>query len=142
MNRNRKLLEALAWLCIGLPAFIAIAVFGRLPPSIHAQEPKKLEAKVVRWVDTPASATARRELTLRERREMGLTVLNIAQVARELKQSGDIDAQTSQAEIAAAIAIKLESKNPQAFGAGVDWDAILAFIERLLPLILKLIALF
>lgn len=44
--------------------------------------------------------------------------------------------------MAALVADRLAEKNSQAFraaAAGLDWDALLAFIEKLLPLILRLL---
>jgi hypothetical protein len=44
---------------------------------------------------------------------------------------------------AGQIAQELAVDNPKAFGdPSLDWDAILAFIEKLLPLILQLISIF
>lgn len=105
------------------------------------------EKKTVPFVSTPEvsapAAGSRRVLGLRERRQLGLTVANISVALKELKAEGEIDKTSSDSEIAAAVAAKLAEKNPQSFGAaGIDLDAIIAFIEKLLPLILKLIALF
>jgi hypothetical protein len=73
--------------------------------------------------------------------EMGLTFPNMLRVAKQLKASGELseDADVAAAQIAAALA----GENPKAFaGPGIDWDAILAFIEKLLPLILQIISIF
>lgn len=93
--------------------------------------------------DTPAAtqkmkpdASKVERLSLRERRAMGLTISGIAQAARELKASGE-------PVTADAIREKLASKNPSAYAPqAMNWENILAFIERLLPLILKLMDLF
>lgn len=86
----------------------------------------------------------RREFTLRERREMGLTVGNLADHYRELRNEGVIDEDSSRAEVSAALSARLDERNPQPFkGFGaVDWDSLISFIERLIPLILKLLELF
>jgi hypothetical protein len=79
---------------------------------------------------------------IRKRRELGLTVKNIREVTKRLKDSGELDG-LDNAAIAAAVLDEIVQANPQlAQDPGVDWDSILAFIERLLPLILKLIDLF
>jgi len=82
-------------------------------------------------------------LTRRERRDMGLTFRNIRRAMATMQASGEIDETMTKAEISIAVADKLVSDNPSAFqDPSLDWDAILAFIERMIPLILKLIALF
>jgi len=90
------------------------------------------------------SVGGRRELSWRERRALGLTFLNLLATARELKVAGEIDSSTLSSDMAAAIAMRMEQKSPSTFAAlgPVDWDAIIAFIERLIPLIAKLIELF
>jgi hypothetical protein len=80
-----------------------------------------------------------RGLTLRQRREIGLTLRNCIRVARGLNRDDEL---SDDPDIAAGqIAVALAGENPQAF-VGVDWDAILEFIEKLIPLIMKIIALF
>jgi hypothetical protein len=82
-------------------------------------------------------------LTIRQRLKLGLTVANITEIAKTLKAEGEIDENTSHSEIAAAIAVRLATKNSDEFAAvGLDLDTVIQFIERLLPLILKLIELF
>ncbi len=90
-----------------------------------------------------ANAMGQRRLSLRERRELGITWANVHAKAKELYQSGEIDADMSRAEIAAMVFSQIAADNPQAFAdASVDWDAIIAFIEAILPLILQIIGLF
>ena len=59
--------------------------------------------------------------------------------------AGVIDTSMSRAEISAAVFSEIMAQNPPQtiaeYGA-FDWDSLLAFIEKLLPLILQLIALF
>jgi hypothetical protein len=84
-----------------------------------------------------------RGLTIRQRREMGLTAANIFRVTRELCRDGTIDKSTPREDVAQAVIDRLVIENPKAFAdPSVDWDAILAFIEKLLPFILQIIALF
>jgi len=62
--------------------------------------------------------------------------------AKALKKEGKLDGLTKQ-EQAAAVLEYLVDDDPQAFAdPSLDWDAILAFIEKILPLILKILALF
>jgi hypothetical protein len=82
-----------------------------------------------------------RGLTFAQRRELGLTIPNIARTAKRLKQAGELseDPDVAAAQIAAALA----GENLQAFDdPSIDWTAILAFIEKLLPLILQIISIF
>lgn len=89
----------------------------------------------------PPPAAARRPLTLREARSLGVTVAAVRQAVEDLRKSGDLDASTSRPEMAALVTDRLAEQNAAAFrGAeGLDWDALLAFIEKLLPLILRLL---
>lgn len=136
-------------LCLLIAAVACVSLSFAL-----AQEPavpKKVEPnpKTVDWKSGPIGvqppiASGRRDLSFRQRRELGLTIANLAEIAKELKAEGEIDKDTPRSEVAAAIAVRLEAKNPAAFkgAAAIDLDSIIAFIERLLPLILKLIDLF
>ena len=84
-------------------------------------------------------------LTIRQRRAMGLTFVGTLRAARELARRGDITSTTDPKEMAAAIAEEIMLTNARAWSdhaSSIDWDAILAFIEKLIPLIMKLIALF
>lgn len=83
-------------------------------------------------------------LGLLRRRRLGLTVGQLLPIVRDLKARGLIDDDNPSAA-AVAVAAHLHGVDPawQAEAkVGADWDAILDFIERLIPLILKLIALF
>lgn len=80
----------------------------------------------------------RNRLTFRERRELGLTVVNIMPIYRRMRESGELDAMSA-SEAAVVVADELQGTYPKAYeAAGVDWDAILAFIERIIELLLKL----
>lgn len=83
-----------------------------------------------------------RGLTFIQRQKMGLTFGNCLRVARQLKKAGTL---SEDADVAAAqIAAELAKENPKAFEStsAVDWDAILAFIEKLIPLIMQIISMF
>jgi hypothetical protein len=92
-------------------------------------------------IEAEAAEAAAGRLTLIQRRKMGLTIANCARAAAKLRKAGTL---SDDADVAAAqIAAELAGENPKAFqAAGADWGAILAFIERILPIILQLIALF
>ena len=78
------------------------------------------------------------------RRKRGVTFINLIRVAGELEAEGEISKDMTADEIAAAVLERIVAENPKAFEdvEAVDWDALLAFIERLLPIILQIIGLF
>lgn len=85
---------------------------------------------------------SRKGLSFKQRRAMGITIRNIRLKMVEMKQDGRLDG-VSQAEVAIMVLNELITDNPQAFAdPSIDWDGIIAFIERLIPLILKIMALF
>lgn len=96
---------------------------------------------------TPDAATAREDelfgratLTWKQRRDLGLTFGNIAKAARQAHAKGDLEQGMSRSEIAAVILNELSAQNPKAYAdAAIDLDAILQFIEAILPLIMTLI---
>jgi len=78
-----------------------------------------------------------------QRRRLGLTIRNILPIVKDMKQAGVIDENTSPSTVAALVMEELVQQNAEAYGApGIDWDNILDFIERLIPLILQIITLF
>jgi len=99
-------------------------------------------------VTTTAAATptavpeAKTGLTFKQRRAMGLTVKNVRTILAAKQAAGELEGRTTE-DIAAEVLADLVDQNPKAFAdPAIDWDAILAFIEKLIPLILKIIALF
>lgn len=90
-----------------------------------------------------SDTAAARGLTMRQRRDMGLTFGNIMRATRVVVASGAIDADDPAEVVAAAVAQQLVVENTKAFAdPSLDWDAVLAFIEKLIPIIMTLIALF
>lgn len=80
-------------------------------------------------------------LTILERRRLGLTIAKLLPAAKKAIAKG-VDPKDEDA-LAAAILAQRVQDDPQAWKAqAVDWDAVLAFITKLLPLLLQLIALF
>jgi hypothetical protein len=81
---------------------------------------------------------ARKRLTIRERRKLGLTFRNVLRVTRELQDEGVLD-KHDKAGTAAQILERLTHEDPQAYQevkGDFDWDAFLEFLEKLLPIIL------
>ncbi len=120
--------------CVMFKMYMAVVVLiaSQIVSAVTVQAQEKS-------VPVVGGATARRELTWRQRAELGLTPGKLAQRLKTLRDSGEIDAQSSDGEIAAALTASIHKDHPK---AKVDWDAILAFIEKLIPLILQIIELF
>ncbi len=77
-----------------------------------------------------------------ERRKLGLTIAKVRPVVEKLAAEGKIDRDNPSAA-AAAVMHELMQQDPKAWGdVQLDFDAILEFLERLIPLIMKLIDLF
>ena len=76
------------------------------------------------------------EFTRAERRELGLTALNVFRTARKLKKQGLLSKNSKIAAKQVAEALKLRGK------PGVDWDKIIEFLTKLMPIILQLLAIF
>jgi len=73
---------------------------------------------------------------------MGLTISNVRRTVREINEEEDISEMT-QEELSAKVLDRVMSENPQGYqDAALDFEGILAFLEGLMPLILRLIALF
>ena len=78
----------------------------------------------------------------KQRRKLGFTVRNLIKATKELKAAGELDG-LGQSEISAAVLTKMIEGNTELLSdASFDWESILSFIERIMPLILKLIAIF
>lgn len=113
----------------------------------EAQESEKTWGETTKTTETPADPTTvaaapKRTLSLLQARKLGITLQSVRKEVEELKAAGEIDSSMSRAEIAALVTDRLSNKNQAAFkaaGASLDWEAILNFIEKLLPIILKLL---
>jgi len=79
-----------------------------------------------------------------ERRRLGLTPLGVIAATRRLAKDGQISGGMSQEEICELVAMEIMIQNAAAWAEApsIDWDAVLAFIEKLIPIIMALIALF
>ncbi len=92
--------------------------------------------------DAPQDPEGTIRLTFRERRKLGLTFRNIRKAVAEIKESGDFD-KNDVAGTSAQVLEKIVRENPQGIQDAVgerDWasflDALLSFIEKLMPIIL------
>jgi hypothetical protein len=84
------------------------------------------------------------KLSRREMRRLGITVLNVRRRARQMAIDGEITADMPAEQMRDIVIDDLMGDEPHAFQqlGAPDWDAIIAFVEKLLPLILKIIAMF
>jgi len=91
-----------------------------------------------------AEAELSSKMNRREMRRMGLTVLNVRRRARQLAIAGEITSDMTQEQIRDIVIDDLESDEPGAYRnlGAPDWDAIIAFITKLLQLILQILAIF
>jgi len=78
-----------------------------------------------------------------ERRRYGLTISKLTPLVREVLREAKVDPCDNTALAAAVLELHIQN-NPGMFDKpeAINWDTLLEFIERLLPLILKIIALF
>jgi hypothetical protein len=91
-----------------------------------------------------AEADLEVHMSRREMRRMGLTVLNIRRRTRQMAIAGEITSDMSHEQIRDIVIDDLQGDEPRAFQqlSAIDWDKVIAFIEKLIPLILKIIAMF
>ena len=81
-------------------------------------------------------------MSLRDRWRLGVNWFTVLKAAKELSSDPNFEP-TTQREFAEAILCHLSGMNrPQAVKDGIDWDSLIEFIERILPLILEIIMLF
>lgn len=83
-------------------------------------------------------------MSARDRRRLGVNFISVLRAAKEVLSDPEYVPESRQS-IAEKILEKIMGKNlPQARQdePAVDWDAILEFIEKLLPIILQLLAIF
>ena len=91
-----------------------------------------------------AEAMLESRISRREMRRAGLTVLNVRRHARHLAIAGEITSDMSQEQIRDIVLDDVRGDNPVVFDKvnAVNWEAILEFITKLLPLILQILAIF
>ncbi len=134
-------MKRLLCILIATVAFVSLSFAPAQEPAV----PKKTEPnpKTVDWKSGPGpvqpstEAAGRRTLSLRESRRLGITISSVRTHIKALKADGSIDANTSTAEISALVLDRISASDAKAFEA-VDLDSLLAFIEKLVELIMKL----
>jgi len=109
---------------------------------------KQTQVKAVLVAAAAVAGEAVGRIGVIERRKLGMTFANALRVARKLHAEGTLvtdDPETAAAQVAAAIV----AENPVAFQSTVgerDWSEffaqLIAFFEKMMPLILKLIEIF
>jgi len=83
-------------------------------------------------------------LSIGQRMELGLSYRNIRGVVKDLHDEGELDGLT-ESELSVIVLTRLAAKNPEAYARAAaqgSMEDIIAFISRLLPLILQILALF
>lgn len=86
---------------------------------------------------------AAKSLTWRQRQDLGLTIPKISEVLRDLQKEGQLEKGMDRSVVAAMVLERLSAENPRAYGdRDIDIEAILKFIETILPLIMALIQIF
>lgn len=110
----------------------AITLPGAAPADADASSGGAVGGPRLRWI---------------ERRRLGLTVKNVRKALEELKAEGKLAAYVETTEdgareikvssLAVAVADKLASERPEAWGDNIDWDQVLAWIEQIIELLIK-----
>ena len=83
-------------------------------------------------------------MSIKDRRKKGVTFLAVLRAARELSDDADFDP-TNKKEFSEKVLEKIISKKlnqAQNEEPEIDWNGLLEFIERILPLILQILAIF
>ena len=89
-----------------------------------------------------AKLQAKPGLTWKQRRAMGITIRNVMGKMREMQRNGELEGK-GHSTIAADVMQELIEENPKAFAdPSLDFDVILEFIKRLIPIVLMLFTLF
>lgn len=83
-------------------------------------------------------------MSVRDRRRLGVNFISVLRAARRLSESPEFEPESDRELHELILEEILSKKLPEARASmpEIDWTAIIAFIERVLPLILKLIAFF
>lgn len=87
---------------------------------------------------------AGRKRKVKDRRSLGVNFFSVLQAAKTVVYDPEFEPSTrldlSTAILEEIIGEKL--KSARMTREGIDWDAVIAFIEKILPLILKILAMF
>lgn len=118
------------------------------PDAVIEKELPSEESLASAASDVLESRERLRGLTRREKRDLGLTVPAMLRTLAQIHADGDLEGSGNDA-IAADLLSRSAAANPKAFmdvnNTGIDeafWQRALEWIEKLLPLLLMIIALF
>lgn len=85
-----------------------------------------------------------------QRRKLGITTPNVVKVLQQMKSEGQLEQYRTVAgdgtvtvdtsSLAVAVADRLATEAPEAW-RDIDWDAVLAFLEKLLEILIKFLPL-
>lgn len=123
------------------------AAFLYLQPSVLHAGTQQDKSVLVKSADEAEPVEATKKLTRREQRKLGVLPRQLITYAIRLKKEGvdlkeiaDRDAK----EACMMLVGEAVSDNPKAWAdpKAINWDALFAFIEKLIPLILQIIAAF
>lgn len=122
-----------------LVAFVlAIASLSAQEPKTPANPPPRASAKNESPPVTIAGLGQRRELTLRERRKLGLTTVNAVAAALELARDGVITADTDQSITSARILSRLAVDHPEIDSEDPEFqDRLMEWLEGIFRFILN-----
>lgn len=85
----------------------------------------------------PFERTRKRGLSLRELRAMGVTFRNVKRCMAEMQAAGELEG-LADTEIGLEVILKLQGENAKAF-EDVDWDAVFAWIMKLIEAIMRIV---
>lgn len=103
--------------------------------------PQEVEGVNVEAQALAAEAEFESKVSRREMRRNGVTLLEMRRRVRQMARAGELTREMTPAQVRETVLDDICSDNPRIVEA-IDWDALLAFIEKLIPLILQIIALF
>lgn len=139
------------WILAALLAACCVALI--VSPSNYSVAQDAVEVACVAVVAAPADdgdveavnpkAIKADRMTLRERRALGLTVGNVRRIVLELREKGTTT--DDPATLSLAVANQLLTENATVYSQldpAFDWDSFMAFVEKIVELIMKLIGLF
>lgn len=134
------MLIVLAW-----SASVSAQNWGGGPPgnesagTAEAEEPTPAPTVSVELKASAKDLAARPGLTIKQRRAMGITFKNLRKEIRKMHDAGELKGKT-RAEVSVEVMDRLVRANPKAFlDPAIDWDSALAWIEKLISILLFLL---
>lgn len=125
-------------LCLGLVVVVLFVGPFYVDSPTQAAQPKAALAKV-------EALEGRLLSDAQSRRKLGVTFSSVMREVKLLaKQPGfdKTDTMGIAAKVLESLTVQAKAADPQLDVKAINWDAVFAFIEKLIPLILKLIELF